>query len=171
MAKTDIQSDLDDVVSKVGIAKDAVDRTEKDFDKERPKHAKAQVALWDCKDTIDKCQKDLKKESNTKKIKELADTIEACEKTFKSEKATWESTRYELSLCGGAARDAHRVFQEQDKALDKIEKDMTRSGADKSDFDAWNKTIKGLRKSITAEGTRAFTIMDEVKNLPAPPKL
>ncbi len=171
MPKKDVPSDLDEAASKIEIAKEAIDRAEKEFDRERPKHAKAHVALWDCKDTIDQCQKGLKKESNTKKIQELAEKITESENTCKSEKPTWESTKEKLGLIGGAARDAHRVLQDQDKELDKIEKDMTRSGAEKSDFDAWDKTIKGLRKFITADGTRAFNVLDEVKNLPAPPKL
>ena len=171
MPTTDFDSELSALEKRLTDFIKGNDKLENMFKKKRQEFETINSGLWEGKKMYEESQKELKKEKDPKKIKALAEEIEETEKTFKKMTAKLDGIVKELSGMGTTGGNLERSIRDEDKALDKMEKDIKRTGGEVKQLKEWDATMKGLRKSINFEATRAFTIKDEVKNLPKTPTL
>jgi chromosome segregation ATPase len=171
MPSSDFDSDLNKLDKRLEALKKGNDKLETMFKKKRQEFETINSALWEGKKDYDDTQKDLKKEKDAKKIGELAEQLQETEKTFDKMTTKLGGIVKELNDMGATGANLERSIKEEQNNLDALEKEIKRTGGEIKQLKEWADTIKGLGKSINFEATRAFTIADEVKNLPKTPKL
>jgi chromosome segregation ATPase len=141
------------------------------FKKKRQEFETLNQGLWEGKKEIEDLKKELKKASDTKKITSLAGQVEDSETTFEKMSKKLQLIVRELKDMGTTGKNLERTIKDERKNLEALEKDIKRTGGQISELQAWEKQLKSLDKGINREGLRAFTIFDEVANLPNTPKL
>ena len=171
MPKMDVEGDLTKAEKRVGDIEKGIKTLAGMQKKKYAEFETLNNALYEGKDLIDENQKALKKEKDTKKIKELAGEIEESEKTFKKMAVKRDAVHKELNEMGTTAGNLLRSLQEEEKGLGELEKAIKRTGGELKDLKAWDATIKALQKAIKSSTQTAQGLADEPKNLPNLAKL
>lgn len=169
MPKVDVESDLPKLEKTV----DGLDKEAKKlggaYKKKSAEFETVNSALWEGKDLIEDNQKQLKKEKDTKKIKELAEEIEAQETTFKKMSAKLPAIRKEMETMISEAQTLFKSLSSAEDEVSVLEKALTRTAGDINEMKEWSKTLKGLGATIG----KAIEIVRPIKDdgLPNSPKL
>lgn len=169
MPKINVESDLPKLEKKVEALVKEAGKINTENKKRYAEFENLNGALWEGKKMIEDSQKALKKEKDTKKIKELADEIEQQEETFKKIsgkipgiRKNVESTMNDATTCDKDLKGAIDEIAEFNKAL-------LRTGGDVSDLKEWGKQLKDLE----TKATKAREIVGPISTggLPNTPKL
>jgi chromosome segregation ATPase len=171
MPTNDFGADLEKLEKRLEALQKGNDKLETMFKKKRQEFETINSALWEGKKDYDDTKKDLKTEKNATKIGEMAEQLQETEKTFDKMTKKLGGIVKELNDMGTTGSNLERTIKDEEKNLDKLEKDIKRTGGEIAQLKEWAEMIKKLGKGITFEATRAFTIADEVKNLPKTPEL
>jgi chromosome segregation ATPase len=171
MPSTDFEGDLDKLDKRLEALKKENDKLETAFKKKRQEFETINSALWEGKKDYDDTQKELKKEKDAAKIGALAEQLQETEKTFDKMTKKLDGLVKELEVMGKTGSELEKSIKEEQKNVDALEKNIKRTGGEIAQLKEWADMIKKLGKGITFEATRAFTIADEVENLPKTPKL
>lgn len=170
-AKFNFEKDMPRIEKRVGDLETGVKKLAAMQKKKYTEFETLKNALWEGKDLIEENQKSLKKEKDPKKIKELAEEIEEQEKTFKKISAKLDPMVKELTEMGTTAGNLKRTMEDEQKTVEAMEKEVTKTAGDVKDLKAWADSLKALAKTLKQSIMSAGDLESEAKGLPKVPKL